>query len=207
LSPPSRSELIDAIAAATSAAVTELFRAHANDHFYYCSLITTGEALPPNLVAWSIEALDAVASQQPDAGKARRNLKWSYADSPFYCFGEAHFDEVWRLFRALGRLDFNDERAWQAGYDFRMSVMEEALARLDRAGLFGTGARRASIVINVEVMPPDRTNVERALRLNPPEALTDWLKEAAEPCDRRESFCRNVLADSRGLRSPPPKGR
>lgn len=32
-----------------------------------------------------------------------------------------------------------------------------------------------------EVMPPDYTNTERALRLNPPSALTGWLAEAAEP--------------------------
>jgi hypothetical protein len=168
------------VAAATSAAVKELFRTHPKAHFYYCALITTGEALPPNLCAWSSEALDAVASQYPDDPNARWWLKWSYADSPFYCFGEAHFGEVRRLFRALGRLDPRDARGWQAAYDFRLSVMEEALARLDQAGLFGTEAQRASIVINVEVMPPDPTNVERALRLNPPEALTDWLKEAAE---------------------------
>ena len=61
-----------------------------------------------------------------------------------------------------------------------MSAMEEAMARLDQAGLFGTGSKRAHIVINVEVMPPDYTNTERAKRLNPPEALVDWLKEAAE---------------------------
>jgi len=35
-------------------------------------------------------------------------------------------------------------------------------------------------VVNVEVMPPDATNVERAIRLNPPAALADWLSEAAE---------------------------
>ncbi len=175
------SELVDAITAATTAAVGQLFRTHPNEHFYYCSLITTGEALPPNLVAWSTEALDAVASQFPDDPHARNDLKWSYADSPFYCFGEEHFDDVRRLFRALGALDPSDAQAWQAGFDFRMSAMVEAMARVDAAGLFGTGPQRASIVINVEVMPPDHTNVERALRLNPPEALRSWLKEAAEP--------------------------
>ena len=55
------------------------------------------------------------------------------------------------------------------------------MTRLDRAGVFGTGPKRAGIVVNVECMPPDRTNVERALRLNPPEALEVWLREAAEP--------------------------
>jgi hypothetical protein len=44
---PSRSELVEALALATSAAVTELFREYPAHHFYYCSLITTGEALAP----------------------------------------------------------------------------------------------------------------------------------------------------------------
>jgi hypothetical protein len=35
-------------------------------------------------------------------------------------------------------------------------------------------------MINVEVMPPDSSNTVRAIRLNPPEAVKEWLKEAAE---------------------------
>ena len=127
MSPPTRSELVDAIEAATSAAVKELFATHPNDHFYYC---------------------------QPVSRRSRR---------------------AWQPGVVLRRFAL-----WQAGYDFRMSAMEEAMARLDRAGLFGIGAQRASIMINVEVMPPDHTNAERAMRLNPPEALTVWLKEVAE---------------------------
>ena len=38
-------------------------------------------------------------------------------------------------------------------------------------------------MINVEVVPPDHTNTERAIRLNPPEAITQWLADAAEPLD------------------------
>ena len=97
---PSRSELVEALALATSAAVTELFREYPAHHFYYCSLITTGEALAPSLVAWSTEGLDAAASQCPNDPNAREELKWSYADSPFYCYGEKHFVEVRRLFDA-----------------------------------------------------------------------------------------------------------
>jgi hypothetical protein len=51
---------------------------------------------------------------------------------------------------------------------------------LDGEGLFGRGAARSQIVINVEVAPPDSTNTERAVRLNPPEAVGTWLAEAAE---------------------------
>jgi hypothetical protein len=143
-------------------------------------LVTTGEALAPNLTAWSTEALDEAVSQCQGDPNARNELKWSYADSPFYCYGDQHFGEVRRLFDALGELDANDTVAWQAAYAFRMAVMEEAMARIERGGLFGSGPRRADIVVNVECMPPDHTNVERALRLNPPEALTVWLREAGE---------------------------
>ncbi|MGC9497430.1 DUF4303 domain-containing protein [Streptomyces sp. WG7] len=53
------------------------------------------------------------------------------------------------------------------------------MARLDAEGLFVTGRERHSVVVNVEVVPPDTGDDERALRLNPPEALGDWLEEAA----------------------------
>jgi hypothetical protein len=58
--------------------------------------------------------------------------------------------------------------------------MEAALSEADAAGTFGSGIEREQIVINVEVMPPDHSNTERAIRLNPPAALTEWLVEAAE---------------------------
>ena len=60
-------------------------------------------------------------------------------------------------------------------------AMERAMARVDADGIFGHGAKRDQIVLNVEVMPPDATNVARARRLNPLSAITDWLVEAAEP--------------------------
>lgn len=43
--------------------------------------------------------------------------------------------------------------------------------RLDSSGLFGHGEKRLAMIINAEFMPPDYTNTQRALRLNPPEAL------------------------------------
>ena len=51
---------------------------------------------------------------------------------------------------------------------------------LDNEGIFGTGEKRLGIVINAEFMPPDYTNTERALRLNPKEAIQEWLDEIAE---------------------------
>lgn len=54
--------------------------------------------------------------------------------------------------------------------------METAVARLDAEGVFGTGADRHRVVATVEV-PSEDGNDERTLRLNPPEAPTDWAVE------------------------------
>ena len=64
--------------------------------------------------------------------------------------------------------------------ELRLGAMEEALARLDRMGIFGTGEARNRIVVNAEVMPPDYSNTVRAQRLNPPAAIRDWLIHVAE---------------------------
>lgn len=176
--------LVDAIATATRAAITELLREHPSERFYYLALITTGDAVAPALCAWSKEALQAtvrrLATPSSSDDELELLLKWSYADSPYYPCGEDHFDVVRSLWSTLGRLPHGDPAAWNAGFQLRIDAMVAAIKRLDAAGLFGTGDARRSIVVNVECMPPDRTNVDRALELNPPGALTEWLAEAAE---------------------------
>ena len=171
---------VDVIADATRAAVTALFREHPKDRFYYCALTTTGEVRSPVLTAWSWEALDAAVKERDNDPNARAALKWSYADSPFYCYGDQYFGGVRRLFDTLTPSDVTDAQA-QAAKTFKMNAMVAAMKRLDQDGVFGNGSRRTGIVINVEFMPPDHSNVERARELNPPEALTAWLREAAEP--------------------------
>ena len=177
--PPTSIQLTDAIVTATRTAVSRLFRQHP-ERFYYCSLITTGEAHAPYLSAWSEEALEAAAQSDPDPASAREMLKWSYADSPFCCFGQEHFGTVRALFEDRPAMDHRNPEQWEAEWQFRVRAMEAAVAQLDREGLFGRGHDRAKIVVNVDVMPPDVTNTERARRLNPPEAISDWLVEAAE---------------------------
>jgi Domain of unknown function (DUF4303) len=177
---PSKAELVDAIAVATRAAAASLFREFSAEHFYYFALVTTGEALAPNVTAWSTEALDVAVNSCGNDPNAAAELKWSNADSPYYCYGEQYFDDVRRMFDMIGRTDASDAAMWAAAYAFKMDAMEAAMSRLDQDGLFGRGHQRSGIVINVECMPPDHTNVERAVRLNPQEALTEWLKEAAE---------------------------
>jgi hypothetical protein len=175
---PTMDELVDSIADATRTAVSALFREHTGEHFYYCVLITTGEALAPTLTAWSTEALDAAVRRSGDDVHARAELKWSYADSPYFGYGD--FRPVRALFARLEPMNAADEESWARGYAFRLATMVAAMKRLDAEGLFGSGRDREKIVVNVECMPPDATNTSRARELNPPAALTEWLKEAAE---------------------------
>lgn len=170
---PSEDELSDAIEAAVQRAVSALFAAHP-ERFYYCSIITTGEAHPPTLTACSVEALEREAAKCGSA-EERMWLEWSYGESPYFMYGDEHFSEVRRLF------SLRPDTGWEEEYELRLRAMETAMARLDAKGLFGVGKERLGIVINAEVMPPDYTNTQRALRLNPTDALTIWLKEVAEP--------------------------
>lgn len=173
---PSEAELKDAIYKASKKAFSELFTVYP-ENYYYCALITTGEAHPPFISAWSKEALTKTANTE----EKRKALKWSYADSPYCCYGEEYFSEVKELFykRPEMSLELNDEE-WNEEYNIRLNAMEAAIAVLDAESLFGKGEERNLIVINVEVMPPDSTNTERAKRLNPHRAIEAWLLEAAE---------------------------
>lgn len=58
--------------------------------------------------------------------------------------------------------------------------MVEAMSILDSEGLFAQNQSRKNILINVELMPPDASNTQRALELNNPEDIEDYLQEAAE---------------------------
>ncbi len=152
------------------------------EHFYYFSLITSGEAHSPIVSAWSWEALDRATASDPDPEKAKAELKWSYADSPYMGFGENDFFRpVVAAFSKRPPMQYDwPKETWQKEYDFRFSAMEEALRRVDAGGAFGTGLKRDQIAVLVEVMPPDSTNADRARRLNGPSAIAAWLEEAAE---------------------------
>ncbi len=167
----SESQLEEGVYIASKKAIASLFSS--NDHrFYYCCLITTGEAHSPLLSAWSYEALEeACKSEQCVPAE----VKWSYADSPFCFFGEHYFEDLKALFNERPAVSSSNNE-----YSIRLHAMESALGKLDSEGIFGLGEERNSIYINVEVMPPDYTNTERAVRLNPQNAIQQWLEEAAE---------------------------
>jgi hypothetical protein len=171
---PSHDVLAAAITEATRAAFLDLRRQHP-ENFYYFALITTGEALTPFCSAWSHEAVSASGEYKEEG------IAWLYAESPYCNFGEQFFTQVRDLFDQLPEIYSLPEQDWESAYQFRLGAMEAAIVRLDAEGLFGRGAEREHIYVNVEVMPSDYTNTERAIRLNPPSALlTQWLNEAAE---------------------------
>ena len=121
---PTVEQLTDAVVDAGTAAFRELFAT--GEIFYYCVFITTGDALPPCIAAWSHESLANAGDPELD--------RWHYASSPYLDFGSQHFAPVRDFWFARPALDTGD---WHAEFDLRMTVLESAMLRLDAAGVFG----------------------------------------------------------------------
>lgn len=170
--------LVEVIQKAAYKAFNELFKKH-KERFYYCSLITTGEGACPIISAWSEEALERAANEEDDVEEAKYYLKWSYEETPYFAYGEEYFEEVKEVFlERMSKITTETERDEEI--QLRINAMERVMHNLDEMGMFGQDEERLGIVINAEFMPPDYTNTERALRLNPREALDEWIEEIAE---------------------------
>lgn len=169
--------LIAAITKAARLAFQKLFSN--GEHFYYCALLTTGEGFAPVISAWSWEALGRVT--QSNSETHAQSIKWSYADSPYYAFGyDEYFSDVKQLFEHRANIDSLNDEDWGKELDVRLTAMVKAMSILDKEGLFAQNQSRRSILINVELMPPDASNVQRALELNNSEDIEEYLQEAAE---------------------------
>lgn len=167
--------LAEKIATAAEKSFLSLFEN--NESYYYCVLVTTGEALCPFISAWSLEALEAFSNikSHEDANLS----KWFYGNSPYVNFGEENFEIVRQLFSER-ELDLDNETEYFKEIDFRLEAMVLAMEMMDRRGVFSLNQLRSEVYINVEVVPPDSSNTIRALRLNKKEDILDWLNEAAE---------------------------
>jgi len=173
---------------AASAALTELIAVYP-ESFYYISLITTGEGHPPISTAWPSEALSRAVQaalvrdqhQESNPNTARYNFEWSYGESPYFGFGDGHFSDVKRIIEARPQFQNLDIASACRETSLRLLAAESAIANMDRAGFFSVFGQRESLVINVEVMPPCEENTTRGIRLNPPEAISRWLDDVAEP--------------------------
>ena len=185
LRPITNSSIMDKETEILTAAITKAARSafqklfNNGEHFYYCVLLTTGEGLAPIISAWSWEALDRVS--QKYSKTYAQDVKWSYADSPYYAFGDnEYFSDIKRLFEHRANIDSLSDEDWKKELNFRLMVMVEAMSIIDSEGLFAQNQSRKNILINVELMPPDASNIQRALELNNPEDIEDYLQEAAE---------------------------
>ena len=170
-------KLADKLEKITEKALNELFEEN-KENFYYCSLITDGEGHCPLISAWSYEAFERVTSSIASE-EVKEEYKWSYADSPYFDYGGEYLAELKEEWEEHLDIELDDDEYFEE-IDKRIDMMEEVMKRLDKKGLFGKGEKRLGIVINAEFMPPDYTNTERAKRLNPKEAIKEWLEEAAE---------------------------
>ena len=79
------------------------------------------------------------------------------------------------MFYERPEIDYNDEEQWEKEYNFRFAAMVYAMKKLDAAGIFSLNQPREQVYINVELMPPDDTDIERALSFNKPENIRLWL--------------------------------
>lgn len=173
-------ELIEALTKAAGAAFLSLKEA-TKEHFYFYTFIFD-EGLHPYISAWSYEALQKSILAQQLSDEEKLWWKWDSADSPYAAYGYGEFfGEASELLDKRAAA-LSDDDLCGTEWTLRMDAMEEAMKRLDHAGLFGAGKEREQVVINVEQAPPDGDGSEynRALRLNPPSAL---LSEYLETCE------------------------
>lgn len=172
-----KKELLDKLEIITEKALRELFEKH-KEEFYYCSLITDGEGHCPVISAWSQEAFERVTVSM-ESEEEKEEYKWSYVDTPYFEYGRVYFDDLEEAWESHLEEELDDDE-FDEEVETRMEIMEEVMRRLDEKGLFGTGKKRLGIVINAEFMPPEYSNTERAIRLNPMEAIEEWLEEVGE---------------------------
>ena len=172
------SMLVSALVKAARKSFLELFENE--EKYYYCVLITAGEAYCPHVTAWSWEALEREAlkksSQEEvcrDFEEAKEIIKWMYAE---------YFGDAIELFNQLPALHDLDEDEWEKQYNFRMDVMEAAMKQLDQEGIFALNQPRSEVYINVEMVYPDCDDKARAFRLNKPEdaAMSMWFEEVGQ---------------------------
>lgn len=148
------------------------------EHYYYITLVTDGGANTPCISAWSYEALH----RSSDDAEEQKEIKWSYADSPYCCWKQEEFEKVEALLLSRKNIWDLDSKAFETEYNLRFEAMEAAMKRLDQEGIFNINQEREDVIVLVEIMPPDYTNTERAYRLNSEKSkiFSEWLEEAAE---------------------------
>ena len=155
-------------------AFLELFKN--KEHHYNCVLLAPAEGYAPILSAWSYEALDREIPKHPK--EEIWLYKWNFADSPYYAFGEEYFKPVQSLLDTYPSiLEMEDEDEIEREFELRISAMVQAMQKLDQEGIFSINQPREQVYINVECIPNDNSDVDRALLLNEAKNIQEWLKD------------------------------
>ena len=155
-------------------AFLELFKN--KEHYYNCVLLAPAEGYAPILSAWSYEALDREIPKHPE--EEIWLYKWNFADSPYYAFGEEYFKPVQSLLNTYPSIfDMEDEDEIEREFELRVSAMVQAMQKMDQEGIFSINQPREQVYINIECIPNDNSDVDRALLLNEAKNIQEWLKD------------------------------
>ena len=156
----------------------ELFNNN-KETFYYCTLTITGDGLTPVISAWSYEALDRQCNGNQDE---IHDIKWSYADSPYYAFGYEKFEEVTQLLAERREILKTTKIDWECEVEMYLDVMQNTMEMLDNEGVFSVNQKRNEVLVATEIMPPDGSCTIRVKKLNNngTAIFQEWLQEIAE---------------------------
>lgn len=162
--PPS--PLVRRLADATRTWFTALRKAHGKEHFYFFALYTTEDGTYVTPTATTEEALAATVAKYRDRDSKRaradeelvRDLRFCAPDSPYHAID----DDAFGTFVARSR---------RAGAELHQACFD-ALRILDDEGLFGRGAARAKLIVNVVYGDmSDERWLAHAEGLNPKKAI------------------------------------
>jgi hypothetical protein len=171
-------KLAEKIADAARKAFLKLFENKEN--YYYCVLLTTGEALPPYVSAWSKEALNAAIKKDGLSQRDACRLKYSPVESPYSVYGwDEYFGDVVEEFNEnRPDMDYENETNWDAEFKTRFDAMTTAMKILDKEGLFSLNQQRDGVLVNVEILGDDQADFVDTARLlgNSERVIQDYIK-------------------------------
>lgn len=174
-------ELVEVLVQAAGNAFSSLKENHKEQFYFYAFIFDEG--LHPYISAWSYEALNqSIIDNEITDEEEKSWWKWDCSDSPYAVYGyDEFFQEVEELLDKRAS-ELSDDELYDVEWEVRVGSMEEAMKRLDQSGLFGARKDRKKVVINVEIAPPDGSEYDRALRLNPKSSLlSEYLENCEEP--------------------------
>ncbi len=162
-----------ALVAGARKAFEQLRAAHPGEQFYCYALYTTPEYRSISPLVLGARGLRRVATDyDPDDVEGQMDeLRWSPADSPYMTMGEEHFGEVEAILSVLPNIYELPSQEFSDRVTRVHACCVRALEDLDAAGMFGSGAARDAVVLNIfQGDQSSRSRVDNARRLNPAKA-------------------------------------